>query len=80
MAELFTQKLLRDAAAANEHLDTQKLTDSQRFAIAFLAGVEVESAVVNGELTLTTAPCNVKVVDGKWVVTCRNAEPDENLS
>lgn len=52
----------------------EPLTEHQKFAIAYAAGVRFTSTYENGVLTMTTEPCGI-VHDGRrWVVT-RKAKP-----
>ena len=64
-ARTITEKMYADAEEALKHLDNDKLTNDQRFALAVLAGVKWSWVERADGYHMVTDPCAVVFVDGR---------------
>ena len=60
--------------AACQHMGCEQLTEEQKFAIAYFAGVPLKSRYAEGKIFLVTEPCSIIIVDGKWQVFYRKTK------
>jgi hypothetical protein len=54
-----------------------ELTEEERWAAAFLAGVPIETQFENGTFTVTTDPCGVAYDGRQWFIYRKRKEPSQ---
>lgn len=76
----FTTKLVEEFyATAEKAIAKDILTDEERFAIAFAAGVPVTTQYQDGTFSMTTEPCAIVNVNRQWQIF-RETQPQGDNS
>ncbi len=69
-----------EVLAACKDKEVADLTETEKFAIAFIAGVPLaarkfDMRLPSNRLTFTTVPCAIVKIDGKFHVACDTRKP-----
>ena len=69
---MLAEGILRNADCA---FDNDELNDSEKFALAFVAGVPFDTEFQDGKLTVTLEPCSVTHDGNGWRVVHHARQP-----
>lgn len=68
----FHKKLYNDIETANKKEYTSDLTEDEKFALAYSAGVSIESIMNDGKFKFRSEPCGLYKHNGEWRVVTKS--------